>query len=215
MRALALAACVWVLTANGAAMAAECTRGMLWPYVRSPGDCLTDEEIRAGQKGTYSGPVNTNPDLASIKVETPTQNSVGGGATGNGLLDRIGVPSFSLTGDSGPTYDSLGPAGTARRNSTAEVACNKGYLWPFVRDPGDCLTDEEKASGHKGVYRAEEYMPPTPVSASAAGPNGSNGNNTSSPPAPACHKGLLWPFVRGAGDCPTDAEKRRETGNAR
>ena len=94
MRALALAACVWVLTANGAAMAAECTRGMLWPYVRSPGDCLTDEEIRAGQKGTYSGPVNTNPDLASIKVETPTQNSVGGGATGNGLLDRIGFPSL-------------------------------------------------------------------------------------------------------------------------
>jgi hypothetical protein len=180
---------------------------MLWPYVRNPGDCLTDEEIRAGQKGAYTGPVNTNPDLANIKVVTPPQNSVGGGGSrGNGLLENLGVPTFSLTGDSSATYDSLGPAGSIRREGRTEVACNKGYLWPFVRDPGDCLTDEEKASGHTGVYRAESYVAPTPVSASANG-NSGGGNTNSAPPAPACRKGLLWPFVRSAGDCPTDSEK--------
>jgi hypothetical protein len=209
MRAFALAVCVWVLTANGAAMAAECTKGMLWPYVRNPGDCLTDEEIRAGQKGAYSGPVNTNPDVANIKVVTPPQNSVGGGgSSGGGLLDKLDLPTFSTTGDSTATYDSLGPAGVIRRSNTAPAtACNKGYLWPFYRSPGDCLTDEEKAQGRNGVYRAEEYVAPTPVSATASAANSNAGAANEPPPAPACHKGLLWPFVRSAGDCPTDAEK--------
>ena len=30
-----------------------CTKGIFWPFSRSPGDCLTDTEISSGQSGTY------------------------------------------------------------------------------------------------------------------------------------------------------------------
>ena len=43
MRVLATAAFAAVLFASDQAGAA-CTKGMLWPYVRNPGDCLTDAE---------------------------------------------------------------------------------------------------------------------------------------------------------------------------
>src|SRR5258707_5555545 len=70
--------------ASGSAFAADCTKGMLWPYTRNPGDCLTDAEIKAGKTGVYSGPVNTNVDVSSIKPETstPSTPSSGGGSTG-------------------------------------------------------------------------------------------------------------------------------------
>src|SRR5258707_13044837 len=70
--------------ASGSAFAADCTKGMLWPYTRNPGDCLTDVEIKAGKTGVYSGPVNTNVDVSSIKPETsaPSTPSSGGGSTG-------------------------------------------------------------------------------------------------------------------------------------
>jgi hypothetical protein len=50
MRALTLTACVVLFAAShGSALAASgCGKGMLWPYVRQPGDCLTDDEIKAG-----------------------------------------------------------------------------------------------------------------------------------------------------------------------
>ena len=82
MRVLTLTACVVLLAAaDGSALAASgCGKGMLWPYVRQPGDCLTDDEIRAGQRGVYNGPVNTNPDMSGVRVETPAQST---GVTGS------------------------------------------------------------------------------------------------------------------------------------
>ena len=71
MRFLAFAACALFLSASAPATAADCTRGMMWPYVRAPGDCLTDAEIKAGKTGVYNGPVNTNPDLSAIKPDAP------------------------------------------------------------------------------------------------------------------------------------------------
>ena len=90
MRALTLTACVVLFAAShGSALAASgCGKGMLWPYVRQAGDCLTDDEIKAGQRGTYQGPVNTNPDMSDVKVETPPVNTVTGGSSG-GLFSRI------------------------------------------------------------------------------------------------------------------------------
>src|SRR5262245_53758521 len=73
---LALAACVIVFAGQGPTLAASCGKGMLWPYVRNPGDCLTDAEIKAGQTGTYNGPVNTNPDISGIRIEKPAQNVI-------------------------------------------------------------------------------------------------------------------------------------------
>ena len=42
MRVFAIAACVAFFLNTGAAFAADRSKGMLWPYVRNPGDCLTD-----------------------------------------------------------------------------------------------------------------------------------------------------------------------------
>jgi hypothetical protein len=207
---LAIAASVCVLAADGSASAASCGKGMLWPYVRNPGDCLTDAEIKAGQAGVYNGPVNTNPDVGGIKVETPAQ---GGPVT---------APRGPITSPATGTSTTSAGAGTTGTQRNADVSCHKGLLWPFSRSPGDCLTDVEKKEGHAGVYRADGVV--TQVSATGAasgtaaipGANNSGGstaaasNDTSTaPPVQTCSKGALWPFVRHPGDCPTDAEKRR------
>jgi hypothetical protein len=179
---------------------------MLWPYVRNPGDCLTDSEIKAGQAGVYNGPVNTNPDVSGIKVETPAQG---------GPLTGTSGPTTSPAPGTSTTSAGTGTTGTQRN---ADVSCHKGLLWPFSRSPGDCLTNVEKKEGHAGVYRADAVV--TQVSATGAasgtGANNSGGstaaasNDTSTaPPVQTCSKGALWPFVRHPGDCPTDAEKRR------
>ena len=46
-----------------------------------------------------------------------------------------------------------GAAGTAPGQysglaATNSATCRKGLLWPFVREPGDCLTDAEKVSSY-------------------------------------------------------------------
>jgi hypothetical protein len=202
MRLVTFIASVIFFAASGSAFAADCTKGMLWPYTRNPGDCLTDAEIKAGQTGVYAGPVNTNVDVSSIKPDTSVQSS--GGSGGGGIMG--GYFSGGLLGG-GPST----PSASSTPSSNA-VSCNKGYLWPFLREPGDCLTAAEKQTNKNGVYRGAEV---TQVSASntTAG-NAQAGNppaNTPAPTAssaPACQKSWLWPFVRKSGDCPTDAEKK-------
>src|SRR5260221_6838575 len=86
MRLFTFVASVAFFAASGSAFAADCTKGMLWPYTRNPGDCLTDAEIKAGKTGVYSGPVNTNVDVSNIKPDTSTLSTPssggGGGSTG-------------------------------------------------------------------------------------------------------------------------------------
>src|SRR6185436_13266357 len=67
MRVLAVAVFMMALAADQSAYAASCGKGMLWPYVRNPGDCLTDAEVAAGARGVYNGAVNTNPDLGAMQ----------------------------------------------------------------------------------------------------------------------------------------------------
>ena len=235
MRALTLTACVVLFAASqGPALAASgCGKGMLWPYVRQAGDCLTDDEIKAGQRGVYQGPVNNNPDMSDVKVETPSVNTVTGGSSG-GLFSRImggsgGGSSTPATpasiqsgqGPSGPSLNGPGFSAPAVRRADA-AACAKGWLWPFVRNPGDCLTNAEKGNGLTGVYRADQVVASAAPAAAAPGvtPVSAPGRATAETPAgstetprpsaePACRKGWLWPFVRKPGDCPTDAERRR------
>ncbi len=201
MRLLPFVASVAFFAASGSAFAADCTKGMLWPYTRNPGDCLTDAEIKAGKTGVYSGPVNTNVDVSNIKPDTSTLStpSSGGGSTGGyfsgGLIGE-------LTGGSSST-----PSSNA-------VACNKGYLWPFLREPGDCLTATEKLTDKTGVYRGGEV-----TQASASNAPADNAGATSNPPSAspslppasspaACQKSWLWPFVRETGDCSTEVERQ-------
>jgi hypothetical protein len=205
MRLATFVASLAFFAASDSAFAADCSKGMLWPYTRNPGDCLTDVEIKAGQTGVYAGPVNTNVDVSSIKPDASAVIS-GGSVTGStssstGILG--GYFSGGLLG---------GGSSTPSTPSTNVVSCNKGYLWPFVREPGDCLTAQEKVTNKNGVYRSAEV---TQVSASTAtaGDTGA-GNPPANAPAPptssvpACERSWLWPFVRRAGDCPTDAEKK-------
>ena len=235
MRVLTLTACLVLLAAaDGSALAASgCGKGMLWPYVRQPGDCLTDDEVRAGQRGVYNGPVNTNPDMSGVRVETPAQSSGVTGASGPAPGPTATAPTTTTgpattgpttTGPTttGPAMNGPGFSGPPQR--AASAPCVKGWLWPFVRNPGDCLTEAERGNGQTGVYRANEVVAsaapaagPGATQVSDAGPAGSasSGGGVAAPSggggsaAPACRKGWLWPFVRKAGDCPTDAERGR------
>lgn len=229
MRALTLTACVVLFAAShGPALAASgCGKGMLWPYVRQAGDCLTDDEIKAGQRGVYQGPVNTNPDMSNVKVVEPPTNTVSGGSSG-GLFSRIMGGGGSSTpasvqsgqGPSGPSLNGPGFSTPAVRRAD-DGACSKGWLWPFVRNPGDCLTNAERDNGQTGVYRADQVVASAaPAAAPGVTPANAPGRATGETPAgstetpppaaqPACRKGWLWPFVRKPGDCPTDAERGR------
>jgi len=206
---------------------------MLWPYVRAAGDCLTDAEIAAGQKGTYSGPTNTNVDVGAIKpADVPAQTNSGSGGNNNGALIDTSV------------FGATAPARPAEQ-------CRKGILWPFDREPGDCLTEKEKQEGQTGVYggaaATQASLPATAPSATvpATAPQAAScskswiwpfGDCTSEPatqtttavpaaaasstvapqPAPqaaSCSKSWLWPFVKENGDCLSAAEKQSgETG---
>jgi hypothetical protein len=190
-------------------MAAECTKGMLWPYVRATGDCLTPDEIKAGQSGNYAGPLNTNPDVANMKVETPVEvNAPSSG--GDGLLGNMFGFIPSTSGDDA-VYDSLGPAGLIRRpEGVAQESCHKGALWPFVREAGDCLTDTERRDQGNTVYRADT-LTATPASATGAAINAAA--KPPAPPAETCHRSAFWPFVREVGDCRTEQEKKDAAAN--
>jgi len=217
---LAMTASVFLFAADGSALAAaSCSKGMLWPYVRNPGDCLTDAEITAGQTGVYNGPVNTNPDVAGIHPVAPVQNApvTGGKSPGS-------APTNSTTT---ATRGTSGTQNTASIQRNTAVPCHKGALWPFVRSAGDCLTDVEKKEGQTGVFGggaagvtpvstasvSTDKTGEAPAPSSGAGNARSTSTASNQPPAtapePACRKGLLWPFVRRDGDCPTDTEKKR------
>ncbi len=203
MRVLAFAACAVVLFASDEASAA-CNKGLLWPYVRNPGDCLTDEEVKTGKIGIYNGPVNAAPDVSSIKVEQPAQSqavSNPGAPASEGILS--GLFSGLLSGGTPSSASSV-------TGGTGTFSCNKGYFWPFYRSPGDCLTDIEKKNGQKGVYGGGPGNTPLDAGTSTV---------TTAPPTAAaaaidtngttsCRKGLLWPFLRDSSDCPTGAEKK-------
>ena len=198
MRKISLIACVSILMGgsfmSGApASAADCTRGMLWPYVRAAGDCLTDAEIAAGQKGVYSGPTNTNVDVSAIKpAEVPAQ--VGGSPASLGRSDGALIET-SVFG--------------AEPAARAVAQCNKGILWPFKREPGDCLTAQEKREGQTGVYGGAAAL--TQASVTTAVPGEANSPPSASQPAPqtaSCSRSWFWPFVKNSGDCPSEADKK-------
>ena len=205
MRRALLVASLALLASGGSAFAADCTKGLLWPYVRVNGDCLTDAEIAAGKSGVYTGPINTNIDVSAIKAaDIPASVTTPSASATATAPAATGTP--AVTNDGGaliPTSIFGGGPSTFR---DADANCHKGILWPFNREPGDCLTADEKKEGKTGVYGGAAATPPvTQVSLTPA-------QSAMGPQAPApvasCERSWLWPFVREAGDCPTGNEKK-------
>src|SRR4029077_5508848 len=61
-------------------------------------------------------------------------------------------------GDGNPAADAPPPAANSAPAPTASStsACEKGWLWPFVRESGDCPTGADKQTNKTGVYRGGE-----------------------------------------------------------
>jgi hypothetical protein len=97
---------------------------LLWPFSRSPGDCLTDVEKKEGRAGVYRA--------EAVVTQVSATGAAGGTAA---------TPGANNSGGS--------TAAASNDTSTAPPVqtCSKGALWPFVRHPGDCPTDAEKRRG--------------------------------------------------------------------
>ncbi len=223
----------------------NCSKGFLWPFSRETGDCLTDTEIRNGQTGVYGNPA-TVPGAQVVNLAPATSSGGMFGLFGSnpnsnrGLLEDAYAPVVTAAPPPANTFQAnAAQVNAAQMNSgqsnaapamvaslppaNAEAACNKGFFWPFARDPGDCLTDTEKKNGQIGVYRgaeasaanvaATQVSQPVPNAPAPAAPV-----VTVAPAAPAaapapageaaCTKGFFWPFSRSPGDCLTDTEKK-------
>jgi hypothetical protein len=230
MRVLALAAFALVVAADHSAEAASCGKGMLWPYVRQPGDCLTDAEIQAGLRGVYNGTVDTNPDVGAMAPVAPVQ---GGEITGNaGPAPAPAAPVVATT--PAPAAPAVAVPAAPVVPASALAGCTKGTLWPFVKSAGDCpsAVEQRRTTGNpictyrepgdcqrNMVVPVQAYnqtaVTTTPVRATSAvsgqaAPAPAARPSVPDPSAtPTCTKGALWPFVRKPGDCPTTAEQRR------
>lgn len=210
MRVMFAAAGLVLLASSGSAFAADCNKGLLWPYVRNPGDCLTDAEIASGKTGVYSGPATGAVDVSGIKA--PAQPVPGSGSAGDKSAqctrswlwpfrgDDCTAPPVSVAAPA-PTRDTTAPApapsaqppkpqaAIAPQSQPVQAAaqCHKGILWPFIRDAGDCPTSADRANG-----RTEPVAAPAAAVAVAA---------PAAPATSACGRSWLWPFVRDNGDC--------------
>ncbi len=289
MRHSIAAIAIVFLGTSGSAMAAECNKGLLWPFVRDPGDCLTNTEIKAGQTGVYDGPPATGPvDVSAIKAPVqspggaavechtsgiwpfrstectppanaaPTTAAVSASPPAAAQPAQSGSPSAALECHTSGIWpfrstDCTAPAKPAPVTAAAPAPtpapvpipaaqpvqpapqpqaavvqpakavptpvsadCRKSLLWPFVRDSGDCATTIEKGKSATAVVpvsasEAAAAVPaPAPVVASVPPPTPVVAQSAAAPasaPAASCSKGFLWPFVRDAGDCTTATER--------
>src|SRR5438105_10920535 len=224
MRILIAAGVTLFLASSGSAMAAECSKGLLWPYVRNPGDCLTEDEIKSGRLGSYT-PANG----AVTPPATPTQ------------AQPAATPSAPQTATQPPPAPSpaaavqssaalsVQPAQAPVTPAAASETCGKGLLWPFVRQDGDCPTAAErktrgvavqaKPASEQGnlvssIFGSSDAAKPAaqpaiqPAAAQPASQPAAAIQPIAQPAAAttSCRKGLFWPFVRDEGDCATAAE---------
>jgi hypothetical protein len=179
--------CVIVLTAASGGASAQvnysgeggCNKSLFWPFVRSPGDCLTDAERAQGMRGTYRGDEAAEAEPAA--AEQPALQT-GGAANAQNAPEAVqptAPPAASSTAVQGPAPISQSaappspamppapapqpveneveaevvPAADGRAEYLGEGGCSKGIFWPFVRRTGDCLTDAELRSGRSGTYQ--------------------------------------------------------------
>ena len=189
MRLILATAGIASLASSGSAMAADCTKGLLWPYVRNPGDCLTDAEIQAGKTGAYNGPATGQVDVSTIKPPAQASSNVvecshswywpfGGG-------DCQSAPAATASNPAG----SGAPTGTPASSPAAQPA----EPAPVVKPQAAAAPPATQPAQSQPVAKPPAAVMPPVVQVAQA--------NTAE-----CHKGILWPFVRDDGDCPTAAE---------
>jgi hypothetical protein len=175
------------------AAAASCSKGLLWPFVREQGDCPTSAEVKSGA---------ARPTPAAVKAPETTA-----AAAAAPPAPRLAAPVVAAP--------AVVPA-AANTTAPGAESCHRGVLWPFVKEEGDCLTEAEKKSGStrpvapvKPTEPAAASVTAIPAVSAATPPAATPAASTDAPAAnpETCHKGVLWPFVRAAGDCPTDAER--------
>jgi hypothetical protein len=158
----------------------ECNKGLFWPFVRNPGDCLTDTERRSGMTGTYRGSeVEEADEAAEAATPAPAQAqqsappSASPAPTAPNPPQNVASPAGAAPEPASPAAGAAAvqpaaaqraaPVGSPaveepaaeddRTTYTGAGGCTKGVFWPFVRRAGDCLTDSEIRSGRTGTYR--------------------------------------------------------------
>jgi len=150
----------------------ECNKGLFWPFVRNPGDCLTDAERRSGMTGTYRGSEVEEAD-DTAEAAAPAPPSASPAPTAPNPPQDVASPAGAAPGPASPAAGAAAvqpaaaqraePVGSPaveepaaeddRTTYTGAGGCTKGIFWPFVRRAGDCLTDAEIRSGMTGTYR--------------------------------------------------------------
>jgi hypothetical protein len=158
----------------------DCNKGMFWPFVRKPGDCLTDAERNSGMTGTWreSEIEESRPEAAEERSALPAPGA--STAETQPAARQPASPSPTPAPSSAaPVAASEGAVNAAPQSNTVQPAaaraeepadgqdsnsdgratytgaggCTKGIFWPFSRRPGDCLTDAEIRSGRSGTYQ--------------------------------------------------------------
>ena len=160
----------------------DCNKGIFWPFVRNPGDCLTDAERRSGMSGIYRGSDVLQSETAEPgpELETP-------GSEAPAQAQQLTSPSEEAT----QSAASLGP------HPSPTVV-------PPTALPSPPVTPATSAATIRPT--AAETMPLVTESTSEAVAVPDNRMLYTGPGE--CTKGVFWPFVRRVGDCLTDAEIR-------
>jgi hypothetical protein len=180
----------------------ECNKGIFWPFVRDPGDCLTDAERRSGMSGTHRGsevpqaetaePASQSnaPDPSPAQAQQSAPPSEGNAPPANpSLTPNVASPAVSSPPTAPPNAQMPAPASVP---TPAQAS---------VPAPAE---EPEQAASAQPV--AAQNVQPASEAAAVQDP-ASDGRATYTGDG-GCTKGVFWPFVRRAGDCLTDAEIR-------
>jgi hypothetical protein len=142
MRIVFVIACGVLFLGNATAWAADCSKGLLWPFARSAGECLTQTEKSQGMTGVYGGAGDAQSRAAPSQMPSVPQPNI---ATAPGSVSS--GASISATPIAAPAGSPVSASAEKPVPNTASASCQKGWLWPFVREPGDCLTDQDRKNG--------------------------------------------------------------------
>lgn len=196
MRLILASAGIAILASSGSAMAADCTKGLLWPYVRNPGDCLTDTEIQAGKTGVYNGPATGQVDVSTIKP-SPQTNATSSNPT---------ECSHSWYWPFGSGDCQAAPAATVSNSAEPGAAASTGGQ---PASPAAAAKPQAAATpAAPPAVQPAQAQPVVKPQAAVAVPVATI--QVAQASTAQCGRGILWPFVRDDGDCATSAETGKE-----
>ena len=216
MRTTIAAAAVAMLASSGSAYAADCTKGLLWPYVRNPGDCLTDQEVKTG---VYQGAPQGSVDVGSIKA--PVQPVIPQDCHETGIWPfrseectpvattsaKISAPPAPQPAVANTTPASPAPVAPATTEGTpAQAAAAAAQAAAAAAQAAAAAAQAAAAAAQAAAAAAPTTMPAVVTQASPA-PAPVAVRAQAAPTTVSCSKPLLWPFVRESGDCNTAIEK--------